>query len=647
MCRRWASTPLKAHCPLCQWRHCTNSGREQCNSHGRSIVGKLDANTPSCCSWSRRPRSALLLDVLKERRRLELHCSRESYVLRDASVRLSALHACDLRDGDTGTVSQRFLRQVTSRTFGANVPPDALQYGCVGLSHQIQPDPSQRFTTERKRCNADQICCLRPTDTGATMNSSPDAFDEPTVARLKDVAQQLQIDTELPLDELVDAVVAAPGGERMLVMSDETLDRKLRLMFSGLAREGGYLDSGIDWIEFLSADAHIVVRLKPGFGNVLSLDAYLLCDEGAEATQSEVAAWVEVQPQPALGMLLLGERHIGGADSEPAPMLTLDLRADGVMSEFVSELLAPYVKAWASRSAARPEPLVMGPEGEPYRVRRATLTAPSNTWLVMASEASFLTEETLLETRRAEDAGIYDLMWTAPKNGQAGDLCLIYFAAPRSAVHFVARLASQPFWSTDIYATSDHRIDRHQWWAYLSPPVEVEPVSSGALRAAFGGYLTLKGRSGHYVPPQVTDRLSMRARDEARQSEFNDIFQPPSSTRRISAIRQLTLESWRSVPGGLLPLEAKVSELVVLPLIDLMTSPLVPRDTDGRAELTSVEVVAEHRVSSGYVDFVLNAGTPPVPALAIEVKLATPRPSSGRWRDSADGQVPWSGVTVS
>lgn len=470
------------------------------------------------------------------------------------------------------------------------------------------------------------------------MHSSPDALDEATVARLKDVAQQLQIDTQLPVDELVDAVVAAPGGERMLVMADETLDRKLRLMFDGLARERGYLDSGVDWIEFLSSDAHIVVRLKPGFDSVLSLDAFLLCDEGAEATQSEVAAWVEAQPQPALGMLLLGERHISEAESEPAPMLTLDFRADGVMSEFVSELLAPYVKAWVTRSEASLEPLTFGPEGEPYRVRRAKLIAPSNTWLVMASEASFLTEETLLEARRAEDAGIYDLIWTAPKNGQAGDLCLIYFAAPRSAVHFVARLASQPFWSTEIDATSDHPIDRHQWWAYLSAPVEVEPVAIGALRAAFGGYLTLKGRSGHYVPPHVTAQLSIRARDETRQSELNDIFQPPSSAPEVSATQPLTLESWRAVPGGLLPLEAKVSELVALPLIDLMTSPLVPRDGCGREGLTSVEVVAESPVSSGFVDFVLNAGTPPVAALAIEVKLATPRPSSGSWGDSADLQ---------
>lgn len=470
------------------------------------------------------------------------------------------------------------------------------------------------------------------------MHSSPDALDEPTVARLKEVARQLQIDTELSIDELVDAVVAAPGGERMLVMSDETLDRKLRLIFDGLARDGGYLDSGIDWIEFLSSDAHIVVRLKPGFDNVLSVDAYLLCDEGAEATRSEVAAWVAVQPQPALGMLLLGERHIGRAESEPAPMLTLDLRADGVMSEFVLELLTPYVTAWVSRSVARPEPLAFGPEGEPYRVRRATLTEPSNTWLVMASEPSYLSEEALLETRRAEDAGIYDLMWTAPKNGQAGDVCMVYFAAPRSAVHFVARLASQPFWSTDIDATDDHGIDRHQWWAYLSPPIEVEPVTIGVLRAAFGGYLTLKGRSGHYVPPRVTAQLSIRARDEARQSELNDVFQPPSSAPGASAAEPLTLEGWRSVPGGLLPLEAKVSELVVLPLIDLMTSPLVPQDGHGRAGLTSVEVVAEYPVSSGFVDFVLNAGTPPVAALAIEVKLATPRPSSGSWRDSADFQ---------
>lgn len=470
------------------------------------------------------------------------------------------------------------------------------------------------------------------------MHSAPDALDEPTVSRLKDVAQQLQIDTELPVDELVHAVVAAPGGERMLVMSDETLDRKLRLIFDGLAREGGYLDSGVDWIEFLSLDAHIVVRLKPGFDNVLSLDAYLLCDEGVEATRSEVATWTVVQPQPALGMLVLGERHIGGSESEPAPMLTLDFRADGVMSEFVSELLAPYVIAWVSRSVARPEPLAFGPEGEPYRVRRATLTEPSNTWLVMASEPSYLSEEALLETRRAEDAGIYDLMWTAPKNGQAGDVCLIYFAAPRSAVHFVARLASHPFWSTDIDATAEHGIDRHQWWAYLSPPVEVEPVTIGVLRAAFGGHLTLKGRSGHYVPPRVTAQLSIRSRDEAQQPELNDVFQPPSSARGAAATEPLTLEGWRSVPGGLLPLEAKVSELVVLPLIDLMTSPLVPQNGCGPAGLTSVEVVAEYPVPSGFVDFVLNAGTPPIAALAIEVKLATPRPSSGSWRDSADFQ---------
>ncbi|PVW05442.1 hypothetical protein DEA06_06800 [Microbacterium sp. Gd 4-13] len=411
-----------------------------------------------------------------------------------------------------------------------------------------------------------------------------------------------------------------------------------------MAREDGYIANGPDWIAFNSDDAYIEASAKRGSraGLLLSVDAYLLSTDDAAPTEGDVREWVDRQPIPALGLLFAGTRDLGDGTVQYCPVISVDLRVDGVVGEFLTELIFPFAEAWDRRSVAEgTDELEFGPEGRPYRVSDPLEIEPRNAWLLVGTEASYPTPEALVDSWAEASAGIYDVMWTAPKNGEVGDLVLIYFLSPRKSAHFVARLASEPFWRTDIEVTADNAVDQHQWWAYITPMVEIEPIPYKALQAAHNGYLPLRGRSGHYLLPESISQLTFEPVRHAQQPDLERIVHPPTGRAELPDPETVTLAAWREMPSGPLALEAHVSMYIVRPLKHLVYGPgweWTQGEREPRIEPTIGPIlVPEHRTSSGYADFLFMYPAS-IPALAVEVKLTILRPSSGVWLDSPDFQ---------
>lgn len=464
-----------------------------------------------------------------------------------------------------------------------------------------------------------------------------------TRSELESIASELGLGgMEVSDAALARRILEHPEGEKLVVAADLGIARALGTLFQGLARENGFVDAGPDWIAFNAHEAYVEAVLKPGMDPsiVVSIDAFLLSSEDAQPSRAEVSAWVSAQPRPVLGSLAVGSRPRDGGIEEFLPVLSLDAVFDGVLGEFVAELIAPFVDAWDNRSVAVvTDDLEFGPGGEPYRVRSPADMQPRNAWLLVGTEASFPDPDALDESRMLADAGVNDLMWTAPKNGDIGDLVLFYFLSPRKAVHFVARLASRPFWRSDVTVAADKPVDAHQWWAYVTPLLEVEPISYSVLREAHGGHLPLRGRSGHYLSPEVVSGLHFTAVHPNQQPEVDHVATVPVRGDDLPNPESTTFDQWRSIASGQLPLEAKVSEHIVRPLAYLVYGPeweWTGGDRELRIDPTvGPVVIREQQVASGFVDFVFNypASTP---ALAIEVKLTILRPQSGVWGDSPD-----------
>jgi hypothetical protein len=408
----------------------------------------------------------------------------------------------------------------------------------------------------------------------------------------------------------------------------------LRHLVGGLAREEPYLEGDTNWVTFLSDDAYIEASVKLGITPpviFLSIDAYLLSTNETTATEQDVEAWVARQPKPELGMLSVGSRQREDGETEFSPLLSLDCHLDSILARFVKDLIAPFAEAWDTREVAvLPDEGLGGGDwdGGVYRYRPGE-GIPRNAWLLMGDEASYPTPEGLRQQRDRAEAGIFDYDWTAPKNGELGDLVLVYFIAPRKSACFIARLATAPHWQTDIEVNALNAVDVHQWWSQLTPLIEIDPIPYKTLQEATGGYLPLRGRSGHYLPPRTIQALTFTAKDAERQAELDRVVQVPSGNPDLPEEVE-SLDEWKAIPAGALPLEAKVSEHIVRPLARLAGNAV-------SGPGLYFGITAEYRVPSGFVDFVFMypASTP---ALAVEVKLTVLRPQSGVWTDSPDFQ---------
>lgn len=406
----------------------------------------------------------------------------------------------------------------------------------------------------------------------------------------------------------------------------------LQHLIDELGREDGYLDGGVNWVQFLSADAYVDADIKEGESRV-RLRAYPLGEDRSDLRDDAVIDWVERQPRPISGLVQAVIEEQGDGAEKLVPRLVFERPVAGFSTDHIEDDIFQFAEAWDAASVSGPRPQLAFEKGDP------TEMLPQNAWMLMGDEASYWREDELREIQGEGVVGVYDTLWTAPKNGELGDLVLLYYTAPRKAACFVARLASRPFWRTDLHVNADRTVDSHQWWAYLTPPIEIQSIPYKTLREAAGGYLPLRGKSGRYLPPEVIRALVFVAARPDQQPELERAVRVPAGHAELPDRLRMTFDQWRRIPSGLLSLEAKVSEYVVRPLGEWVYGP--DRAWTGGTREPHIEptvgplVIPEYRVPSGFVDFVFQypASTP---ALAVEVKLSVLRPSSGVWADSPD-----------
>jgi hypothetical protein len=419
-------------------------------------------------------------------------------------------------------------------------------------------------------------------------------------------------------------------------MSEELFDlsglnNALRMIFTALAQENGYIDHGERWVAFDSALSYVEAQVLSIPGYYVGIRAEFV---GGAATSKEVETWTRKQPRPLLGALEATELEDEDGTVVYVPAIEFVVRVDGIVAEFIQAVIEPFATAWTQRTIAD-----VRRDGHPndqahvYRYDPAS-HPPQNAWLLMGDGASYPTLADLSEMHADALGGIYDTDWTAPKNGEAGDLALIYFIAPRKAACFVTRFATLPFWDQETGVNAVRDVSPNQWWVFTTPLIEIEPIPYADLRAAAGGQLLLKGRSGHYLAPATVSTLSFTARDPRQQDELDRVTQTPTGDPALPDPREMSFEQWRRIPSGALPLEAKVSEYLVEPLFRYSNDGPQILDPTLGANLTP-----EYRTPSGYVDFILTlALDSDRPILAIEVKLAVQRAASGVWSESPDFQ---------
>jgi hypothetical protein len=336
-----------------------------------------------------------------------------------------------------------------------------------------------------------------------------------------------------------------------------------------------------------------------------------------EATVGEVERWLELQPEPMTAALGDLEADEGAVTSTVVfrlwrVMIGHDWRRDRFLEE-----LDRYVAAWnAGESAPEWDLDQLSARVEVELVPDPVGIEPANAWLTMGGDGDLLDVTDIEDAQWDADLGDYSITWTVSKQTLEGDLILMYFKNPLKQIRYVARAASAAFLDdTPIEGAS---FDRHQWWAYLTPPVEIEPISYAQFNELAG--IVLRGRSGKYVRPDVIERLPFVPVDPDDTEQLARIVRRPVGIPDVPGTALMTTQAWREMAGGAFRKEADVTRHVVMPLIRWM----VP---DGAT------IVAEYPAGGGRADVVVLHGD--LPILTVEVKLVINVPN-GNWRLSPD-----------
>lgn len=371
-----------------------------------------------------------------------------------------------------------------------------------------------------------------------------------------------------------------------------------------------------DYVDFHAGRAFVIANVRDDVER-LRIRCYLPTDD-----EGAVRDWVAAQPAPRSGLLQVDD-PFGDGRWRPRLLFERPLGPDGWRSDPLFEELDLYLSAWeadgdAHVDVAALEHIDFWAPGHPIDVE------PTSAWLLKGDEASYLTQSTLEEYRETSRVGIHMLDWTTAPQTEFGDLALFYFMAPLKAIHFVARAASNPTFSTEIPVNADGKVADAQWWGYFTAPIEIEPIPFKALQSAADGYLPIKGRSGRFLPPKLIERLSFRAMNPAEQQELDRIARPPVGLADLPAPSELTIDTWQNIAAGALRLEADVSTYIVEPLLRLLLGDSTPTWR------------AEYRVDKGFADYVLLDGDQP--RHVIEVKKAIKRPPEQSWEESPDLQ---------
>ena len=295
-----------------------------------------------------------------------------------------------------------------------------------------------------------------------------------------------------------------------------------------------------------------------------------------------------------------------GLDDDSAAEFDLEPRFDAWLDSFADHhLIAPerpeIQLILSDLTATAPvEPIISDADLQPL-----LLSPPVNAWLLLGSEASFITSA---EVTAANAAG-GRMLWTAPKQARPGDLAVIYFIAPRKAANIVGRVASHSFFDPSIEIHADAAVNPKQWWVELTDLREIPPIAYSDLQRLMDGHLILRGRPTNYLPPSAVRGLS----DLVRQSGAPPL-PIPAGIIDLPAPGSMTLEQWRTLSTGRLQLEKQVEEYVVEPMLRLAL--------EGAHDL---RVVPQYRTPVGVPDYVVVRGAQPVAVVEAKVNIRTAR----------------------
>jgi hypothetical protein len=400
-----------------------------------------------------------------------------------------------------------------------------------------------------------------------------------------------------------------------LVTSNAAVHPALVDLADALRGRDVYADT--DVMEFDVGDLFVLANVD-GFKSRLRIRVYLPTDD-----EQPVTDWVSRQPAPASGIIQTGYLE----DEKWRPRLVFERPAEprDWSTDPIHDDIERFATAWLNDTDvdypndSRPAYTITD---DPRDI------APANAWLLKGTEASYPTPAELRGDREAADVGIFTWEWTTAAQTQVGDLALFYFLTPRKSVHFVARAASNAFFSRDIPVNADQPVADTQWWGHFTTPIEIEPIPVDALRRAAGGHLPLRGRSGLFLRPDTIEALSIRAKNPADQAALDGVLAVPVGLADLPHPDDITFDTWRDLAAGALPLEAHVCTHLVEPLL-----------RDALAD-TGLTWKREFPVGRRWADYVILDGNTPVHV--IEVKKVIAHQPGRDWSDSAElAQLRW------
>lgn len=370
-------------------------------------------------------------------------------------------------------------------------------------------------------------------------------------------------------------------------------------------------------VDFLLGDVACFVYLKDGGSR---LRGTVILDDLADVDVAEAEAWVARQPQPESGLLEVSAL----ADGSRLLRILFERSVDGVglAADPLLEEAQVYAECWRDRLAVE-----ANESGRPAFVIPGDLRdlEPANAWLLLGDQGSFPSPQALRDAQVRGQANVFEYHWTTSKQTDVGDLVLIYFTEPRRAAHFVARAASRAFFDREIGVNAEKKVADEQWWCFITPPVEIEPIPVATLRRLADGHLPLHGKSGVYLRPEVVAHLPIIVKRPQDATELDRVLRLPVGRADLPHPDMITAELWTSLASGVFDLESQVEQYVVEPLLRLALT--------GKPAATWEKSRKIGRTVADYVVLVNDAVT-----CVIEVKLAVRQSPDRIWANSKDFQ---------
>lgn len=370
--------------------------------------------------------------------------------------------------------------------------------------------------------------------------------------------------------------------------------------------------------DFVIAGIPAFAYVKPG-GERVRGSIFLEVVHGDSSGLETAEGWAAQQPPSRAGRLEVARNPEGGWLMRMLFERPLDpdmVSADDPLAEDCTELAA----AWDGGTALASLPsraMDFHIPGDPRDI------PPRSAWLLLGDEASFPSGKELELHAALGDGGIHERLWTSAKQTAAGDLAFVYFTSPRKHIAFVTRAATGAFYDASTGVQAAKAVRDEQWWAHWTPFVPVTPIDYQSLVEYADGHFPLRGRSGVYLRPEMVDRLISHVASAAGMSrELERILHPVVGLADLPSPERMTVDEWRALAPGALPLEKHVEHYVVEPLARF-TLP------EGHS------LVRQHRIGRRIADYAVLDEHKEVRSV-IEVKLRVRRRQDAPWADAAD-----------